>query len=93
VLLTSITFRRFEGCSHDSRKQSDSAAHGGGEGRFPHAGIAWLAETADLAGLTDGLSTAMVLVPQRRHDPGGTLAQMIIALADGATCLSDLAAG
>jgi hypothetical protein len=57
-----------------------------------HAGLAWLAETADLSGLTDGLSTAMAALPQRRHDPGRTLAQMILALADGATCLSDLAA-
>jgi len=65
---------------------------GDGEGLVSHAGIAWLAETADLAGLTDGLSTAMAAVAQRRHDPGRTLAQMILALADGATCLSDLAA-
>ena len=34
----------------------------------------------------------MAKVPQRRHDPGRTLAQMILALADCATCLSDLAA-
>ncbi|MCP4960593.1 MAG: IS1380 family transposase [Actinomycetia bacterium] len=65
---------------------------GDGAGLVSHAGIAWLAETADLAGLTAGLSAAMTSVPQRRHDPGRTLAQMILALADGATCLSDLAA-
>jgi len=65
---------------------------GDGEGLVSHAGIAWLAETADLAGLTAGLSAAMAAVPRRRHDPGRTLAQMILALADGATCLSDLAA-
>ncbi len=65
---------------------------GDGAGLVSHAGIAWLAETADLAGLTAGLSKAMAAVPQRRHDPGRTLAQMILALADGATCLSDLAA-
>jgi hypothetical protein len=34
----------------------------------------------------------MGAVPQRRHDPGRTLAQVVLALADGATCLSDLAA-
>ncbi|MCP4963503.1 MAG: IS1380 family transposase, partial [Actinomycetia bacterium] len=56
-----------------------------------HAGLVWLAETADAAGLTAGLSTAMAPMPQRRHDPGRTLTQMILALADGATCLSDLA--
>ena len=65
---------------------------GDGKGLVSHAGIAWLAETADLAGLPAGLSAAMAAVPQRRHDPGRTLAQMILALADGATCLSDLAA-
>ena len=68
----------------------------GGVGMVSHTGIAWLAETADLAGLTAGLSAAMASVPQRRHDPGRTLAQMVLALADGATdaptCLSDLAA-
>jgi len=65
---------------------------GDGTGMVSRAGIAWLAETADLAGLTGGLSAAMAAVPQRRHDPGRTLAHMILALADGATCLSDLAA-
>lgn len=34
----------------------------------------------------------MAGVAQRRHDAGRTLAQMVLALADGATCLSDLAA-
>lgn len=65
---------------------------GDGTGLVSHAGLVWLAETADLAGLTAGLTTAMASVPQRRHDPGRTLTQMILALADGATCLSDLAA-
>jgi hypothetical protein len=65
---------------------------GDGAAVVSHAGMAWLAETADLAGLTAGLSMAMASVPQRRHDPGRTLAQVILALADGATCLSDLAA-
>jgi hypothetical protein len=65
---------------------------GDGDGLVSHAGVAWLAETADLSGLTTGLSAAMAGVPQRRHDAGRTLAQMVLALADGATCLSDLAA-
>ena len=65
---------------------------GDGDGLVSHAGVAWLAETADLSGLTAGLSAAMATVPQRRHDAGRTLAQMVLALADGATCLSDLAA-
>lgn len=65
---------------------------GNGEGLVSHAGVAWLAETADLSGLSAGLRAAMAGVPQRRHDPGSTLAQVVLALADGATCLSDLAA-
>lgn len=65
---------------------------GDGDGLVSHAGVAWLAETADQSGLTTGLSAAMASVPQRRHDAGRTLAQMVLALADGATCLSDLAA-
>jgi hypothetical protein len=63
-----------------------------GDGLVSHAGLGWLAETAELAGLTAGLTAAMAAVPQRRHDPGRTLAQVVLALADGATCLSDLAA-
>lgn len=65
---------------------------GDGEGLVSHAGVAWLAETADRSGLTAGLSAAMSAVPQRRHDAGRTLAQIVLALADGATCLSDLSA-
>ena len=65
---------------------------GDGAGLVSHAGLAWLAETADLAGLTAGLSTAMAAVGQRRHDAGRTLGQVVLAFADGATCLSDLAA-
>ena len=65
---------------------------GDGDGLVSHAGMVWLAETADLSGLTVGLSSAMASVPQRRDDAGGTLAQMVLGLADGATCLSDLAA-
>ncbi len=65
---------------------------GDGDGLVSHAGVAWLAETADLSGLTAGLSAAMAGVPQRRHDAGRTLMQMVLALADGASCLSDLAA-
>jgi hypothetical protein len=65
---------------------------GDGDGLVSHSGMVWLAETADLSGLTAGLSAAMAGVPQRRHDAGRTFAQVVLALADGATCLSDLAA-
>jgi hypothetical protein len=62
---------------------------GDGEGLVSHAGLVWLGEIADRSGLTTGLSEAMAAL---RHDPGVTLAQMIVALADGAECVSDLAA-
>ncbi len=75
-----------------SRLVQPRTVTGDGDGLVSHAGMAWLAETADLAGLTSGLSAAMSGVGQRRHDAGRTLAQMVLALADGATCLSDLAA-
>ena len=65
---------------------------GDGDGLVSHAGLAWLAETAELSGLTSGLIAAMVEVPQRRHVAGRTLGQVVLAIADGATCLSDLAA-
>jgi Transposase DDE domain group 1 len=75
-----------------SRLMQPRTVTGDGDGLVSHAGLAWLAETADLAGLTAGLSTAMGAVGQRRHDAGRTLALVVLALADGATCLSDLAA-
>ena len=76
---------------HVSRLVRPRSVTGDGAGLVSHAGLAWLAETADLAGLTAEFSAAMAAVPQRRHDPGRTLAQVVLALADGATCLSDLA--
>ncbi|MCP5025004.1 MAG: hypothetical protein GY929_01855 [Actinomycetia bacterium] len=67
------------------------AVTGDGEGLVSHAGLEWLAETADLSGLTAGFSTAMAGVELRRHDPGRTLVQMVLALAGGATCPADIA--
>lgn len=77
--------------SHGSSLVRPRAVTGDGVGLVSHAGLEWLAETADLAGLTAGLSAAMTGVVGRRHDPGRTLAQVVLALADGATCLTDLA--
>jgi hypothetical protein len=51
----------------------------------------WLAETADLCGLTAGFETAFDALPWRSHRPGRTMAQMVLALADGATAMSDIA--
>ena len=76
----------------DTRLVRPRSVTGDGVGLVSHAGVGWLAEIADLSGLTAALSAAMAAVPQRRHDAGRTLAQVVLALADGATCLSDLAA-
>jgi Transposase DDE domain group 1 len=64
---------------------------GDGEGLVSRAGLIWLGETAELCGLTAGLSAAMARLARRRVDPGRSLAQVVLGLADGATCLSDLA--
>ncbi len=64
---------------------------GEAEGLTSRGGLVWLAETADLTGLTAGFTDAFAGGSWRRHDPGRTLAQMMVAMADGATCLSDLA--
>ena len=65
---------------------------GDGEGLVSHAGLVWLGEVADRSGLTAGLSQVVDGAPRRRHDPGVCLAQLVVALADGAECLSDLEA-
>jgi hypothetical protein len=65
---------------------------GDGDGLVSHAGLVWLGEVADRSGLTAGLSQVLAGAPRRRHDPGVTLAQMAVTLADGAECLSDLEA-
>jgi len=64
---------------------------GDGEGLVSRAGLAWLAEAADLTGLTAGFADAFEGQSWRRHHPGRTMAQVVLGLADGATCLSDLA--
>lgn len=64
---------------------------GDAEGLVSRGGLVWLAETADLTGLTAGLGDAFDTLAWRSRRPGRTMAQMVLALADGASCLSDLA--
>ncbi len=55
---------------------------------------AWmLGELADRSGLTRGLSAALAPLKQRRrgHDRGQVLTQLAVAIADGATTVSDIA--
>jgi hypothetical protein len=64
---------------------------GNAEGLVSRGGLVWLAEAADLTGLSAGLGDAFDSLPWRSHRPGRTMGQMVLAMADGATCLSDLA--
>ncbi len=65
----------------------------GGRGLVAHAGARLLCDLADDLGLTDGLSAAMAPTKRRRrgHDRGKVLVDLAVALADGATAISDLA--
>ena len=64
---------------------------GRGEGLTSRAGLWWLGEVADQLGLTRRLRWAMRRLSWRDHHPGTTMAVMILALADGATAMSDMA--
>lgn len=74
-----------------TRLISSRTVTGNGAGLVSRGGLAWLGEAADLTGLTGGLGEAFADQAWRRHHPGRTMTQMVLALADGATCLSDLA--
>lgn len=64
----------------------------GGKGIVAHAGARLLCDLADDLGLTDGLSEAMAPTKRRHrgHDRGRVLVDLAIAIADGATAISDL---
>ncbi len=74
-----------------SRRPSLSVTTGG-KGVVSHVGARLLVELSDALGLSDGLSSAMAPTKQRRrgHDRGQVLADLAVALADGATSISDL---
>ncbi len=58
------------------------------------AGTALLVGLSDRVGLTEALSRAMRGVRRRRsrHDPGRTLRDLAVMVADGGDCLADLSA-
>jgi hypothetical protein len=64
-----------------------------GEGVVSHAGSRLLADVADRATLTAQLGEVLAGLrkPRARHDPGRVLADMAVAVADGATTISDVA--
>ena len=64
-----------------------------GEGVVSHAGSRLLADVADRTTLTAELGEALAGLrkPRSRHDPGRVLVDMAVAVADGATTISDVA--
>jgi len=64
-----------------------------GEGVVSHAGSRLLADVADRTTLTGQLSEVLAGLrrPRARHDPGRVLVDMAVAVADGATTISDVA--
>jgi hypothetical protein len=64
----------------------------GAKGVVAHVGARLLCELADDLGLTEELSAAMAPTKKRRrgHDRGEVLVDLAVALADGATAISDL---
>ena len=77
----------------NSKRRQRVEMTGGGTGLVNHAGARLLADVADRLGLTAGLSAAMAPTKQRRrgHDRGDVLVDLAVAIADGATTISDLA--
>jgi len=63
-----------------------------GTGLVSHAGSALLAQVADKLGLTSALSSGLAEYKQRRrgHDLGRVLRDLVVMLADGGECVSDL---
>ena len=64
-----------------------------GEGVVSHAGSRLLADVADKTTLTAQLAEdlAGLRKPRARHDPGRVLVDMAVAVADGASTISDVA--
>jgi Transposase DDE domain group 1 len=64
-----------------------------GDGVVSHAGSRLLADVADRTMLTGQLAEALELLrkPRARHDPGRVLVDMAVAVADGATTISEIA--
>ena len=79
---------------HRSRSVRRVEVTANGKNLVSHAGTALLAELADRSGLTRAMSVAMgeCGISWHTHDPGVVLTHLAVAIADGADCLSDLAA-
>jgi hypothetical protein len=76
----------------DGRFVSVTVAADGDEQTVNHVGAALLRECADQTGLTGALSVALKPMRARRghHDPGDTLRDLAVTIADGGRCVADL---
>lgn len=63
-----------------------------GVGLISHAGAFLVTELADRIGLTGALSQALAPTRERHsaHDPGRVLRDLVVSIADGGDCVSDL---
>ena len=79
---------------HRNRSVRRAEVSTNGKNLVSHAGTALLCELADRSGLTREMSQAMgdCGISWHTHDPGVVLTHLAVAIADGADCLSDLAA-
>jgi hypothetical protein len=75
-----------------TRRRPSLAVTTGAKGVVAHAGARLLCDLADDVGLTYELSAAMAPTKQRRrgHDRGEVLVDMAVAVADGATSITDI---
>src|SRR5579863_3573920 len=75
-----------------TRRRPAIAVTTGAKGVVAHAGARLLCDLADDVGLTETLSDAMSPTKKRRrgHDRGEVLVDLAVALADGATSITDI---
>lgn len=76
----------------DGRSVSVTVAADGDDQTVNHVGAALLGECAQAVGLEDALGRALGPLRARRgrHDPGRTLLDLAVVIADGGRCVADL---
>jgi len=84
--------RHFRGAGYNDTSH-DITATADGEGVVSHVGSRLLADVADRTTPSGWLGEELAAVrkPRARHDPGRVLADMAVAVADGARTISDVA--
>jgi Transposase DDE domain group 1 len=75
-----------------SSRRSRPVVTADGRGVANHVGALLLSEMADWSGITDGFSDALNVTRQRQsaHDPGVVLRHLVVTIADGGDCITDL---